>query len=198
MVSDAVRAFLNSNIVKDHPRMRSADFDFDEYAQLPEVEKQQIENILLSKLYAGHDARVLLALAELGTQKAIQPLNAFITRIRDEAGISSDGLIYQATVALMQVGAPDDDVIPHFISLLHHARMGNARREAAKMLANFDTPKVRNALAKALDDAQGLVRKEAAHSLMQIMGVTIDEDLLNAIRKNDETSKTALRQQAQS
>lgn len=198
MVSDAVKSFLNSNIIKDNPRMRSADFDLSQYENLSESEHQQIESILLSKLHAGHDARVLIALAELGTARAIEPLQRYIERIRAEGGISAEGLIYQACVALWRITRQPELVVPDFVALLHQARMGNARREVAVILAEIDAPEVRSALVSALDDPQGSVRKQVALSLAQSIGVTLSDEMQEAIRKGEADAIARLRQQAHS
>lgn len=187
MSNSSLRDFLNSKFIKDNPRALDADFEFELLGRLNPEERRQAESILLSRLNAGHDPRALLALAEIGSERAIEPLLRYRERIRSEsAALSRDGLILQATLALWRISRDPALVVPDLLALLREAQMGNARREAAVALADFARREVADGLLAALRDSLGMVREQAAMTLLQICDVDAPE-LPEMLLRRDET-----------
>lgn len=175
MTSPRVRQFLESNFIKDGPKVRNAEFDMTILHELSDEERQQVEAILLSRLNAGHDPRTLLALAEIGTERAVEPLRSYRERILSEASaLIRDGLVLNASQVLFQITADAEELVPFAAEIIRSGRVGNARSEAINVLAGLDDPRVDSVLVGALGDALPMVRRRAAAALLERHGLNVE------------------------
>jgi len=175
MTSPRVRQFLESNFIKDGPKVRDAEFDMTILHGLNDDERQQIQAILLSRLNAGHDPRTLLALAAIGTEQAVQPLRSYRERMLSEASaLIRDGLVLNASQVLFQITADAEDLVPFAAEIIRSGRVGNARREAVNALADLNDPRIDGILVEALSDALSMVRRRAASVLLERRGLNVE------------------------
>lgn len=196
MTTYTLQDFLQSNWVKDGPKVRLAEFDLIQLQKLSETDRKQVELILLSRLKAGSDPRPLVALAEIGTDKAIEPLMSYRDEIRERTGsINRDGLLLQILNTIWRIAGNSDLVIADAIQLVHDGRFGNVRAEAAAFLGKFNNTESREALLIAIEDPLAMVRTQAATALLRQMQPSEDySTLIQSLAVGAEERQSAIEQ----
>ena len=132
-------------------------------AQLDGKDRTKAEVMLMQYL---PDARAVIGLGLLGSQRAERRLMRLFEATRDEEGL---GPIFLAK-ALWQI-RPDPRWLAALIDVLASADHYIVRMNAAEALYDVRDPAAVHALITALDDPEGLVRHHAARGLLAIHGL---------------------------
>jgi hypothetical protein len=155
-------------------------------------EREDAEQMLIEELQQGN-YWAAMGLRELKSTKAI-PL------LKNHLNSSNGKLIIEAAVAL-NVIEHTTDYTSHIIDVLKRSVAWMHRLDAARVLREFPTPEVLEALYSALLDPEYLVRNHASESILLIYGleptIATHSDIFDHIRfdfdsTDDESVKASM------
>ena len=159
----------------DDPKSAQDVLDTAALEQLSGDERQRAEDMLIDFL---PDSRAVIGLGVLRSQRAKLHLMALFVkeRARQAAAVAGFdngwnplGLVYLAR-ALWRID-PDPQWPAAAIDVLRLSKLWTARQEAADALSGVRDPASVDALIKALDDDEPLVRSSAARALLATYGL---------------------------
>ena len=125
-------------------------------------EREKGEEMLIESMKEG-SYWAPMGLREMGSKKAVPVMK----EILDE---SHSRLMIEIAHAL-NVLEGTTEYLPYIIRVLEHAGFWSSRMDAARMLRNYNTPEVVEALYGSVQDADYLVRNHSSESLLHIHGL---------------------------
>jgi HEAT repeat protein len=104
-----------------------------------------------------------MGLREMGSKKAIPIMKEILDQTHSR-------LMIEIAHAL-NVLEKTTEYLPYIIRVLENAGFWSSRMDAARMLKNYNTPEVVEALFSSVEDADYLVRNHSSESLLHIHGL---------------------------